>query len=51
MNHYLSIILFTPAAGALLILLINRQNGNAIRWVANIVALVGFVVSADLEAP
>jgi NADH-quinone oxidoreductase subunit M len=48
MNHYLSIILFTPAAGALLILLINRQNGNAIRWVANIVALAGFVVSLPL---
>jgi NADH-quinone oxidoreductase subunit M len=48
MNYYLSIILFTPAAGALLILLINRQNGNAIRWVANIVALAGFVVSLPL---
>src|SRR6266481_3721419 len=34
MNHYLSIILFTPLVGALLILLINKQNEIAIRWVA-----------------
>ena len=48
MNHYLSIILFTPAIGALLILLINKQNEHAIRWVANIAALLGFVVSVPL---
>ena len=48
MNHYLSIILFTPAIGALLILLLNKQNENAIKWVANITALVGFIVSVPL---
>src|SRR5712692_3595355 len=48
MNHYLSIILFTPLAGALLLLLINKQNENAIRWVANIVAFIGFLVSVPL---
>jgi NADH-quinone oxidoreductase subunit M len=48
MSHYLSIILFTPAIGALLILLINKQNERAIRWVANIAALLGFVVSVPL---
>src|SRR5258707_582914 len=48
MNHYLSIILFTPLVGALLILLINKQNENAIRWVANIAALAGFLVSVPL---
>src|SRR5467141_834515 len=48
MSHYLSIILFTPAIGALLILLINKQNESAIRWVANIAALLGFVVSVPL---
>ena len=31
MNYYLSIILFTPAIGALLILLMNKQNENAIK--------------------
>ena len=44
MNHYLSIILFTPLAGAFILLLVNKQNENAIRWIANIVALIGFVI-------
>jgi NADH-quinone oxidoreductase subunit M len=48
MSYYLSIILFTPLVGALVILLINKQNENAIRWVANIAALLGFVVSVPL---
>ena len=48
MNYYLSIILFTPLVGALVILLINKQNENAIRWVANIAALLGFLVSVPL---
>ena len=48
MSHYLSIILFTPLAGALLLLLVNKQNANAIRWIANIVAFIGFAVSVPL---
>jgi NADH-quinone oxidoreductase subunit M len=48
MNYYLSIILFTPLVGALLILLVNKQNENAIRWIANITALIGFAVSVPL---
>jgi len=48
MNYYLSIILFTPAIGALLILLMNKQNENAIKWVANLTALAGFLVSVPL---
>src|SRR6266436_5737628 len=48
MNNYLSIILFTPLAGALLLLLINKKNEDAIRWIANIVALIGFAVSVPL---
>jgi len=48
MNHYLSIILFTPLAGALILLLVNKQNENAIRWIANLVALIGFAVSVPL---
>jgi NADH-quinone oxidoreductase subunit M len=47
-NHLLSIILFTPLAGALILLLINKKNENAIRWVANIVTLIGFVISVPL---
>src|SRR5690348_15432031 len=48
MNHYLSIVLFIPLAGALLLLLVPKQNEDAIRWIANIVALIGFVVSIPL---
>ncbi len=48
MSHYLSIILFTPLAGALVLLFVNKQNEDAIRWVANIVAFVGFVISIPL---
>src|SRR5689334_18370795 len=47
-NHLLSIILFTPLVGALILLLINKQNENAIRWIANIVTLIGFVISVPL---
>src|SRR3990167_6011726 len=48
MNHYLSIILFPPLAGALLLLFVNRQNENAIRWIANVVAFIGFAISIPL---
>jgi NADH-quinone oxidoreductase subunit M len=48
MNHYLSIVLFTPLAGAALLLLVNKRNESAIKWIANVVALVGFVVSVPL---
>jgi NADH-quinone oxidoreductase subunit M len=48
MSHYLSIILFTPLAGALVILFVNKQNEDAIRWIANVVAFVGFAVSIPL---
>src|SRR2546423_553381 len=48
MNYYLSIILFTPLAGAVIVLLVNKQQANAIRWIANIVALIGFAISVPL---
>jgi NADH-quinone oxidoreductase subunit M len=48
MNYYLSLILFTPLAGALLLLLVDKQNENAIRWIANVTAVIGFVVSVPL---
>jgi NADH-quinone oxidoreductase subunit M len=46
--NYLSLILFTPLAGALVILLVNKQNENAIRWIANVVAFIGFAISIPL---
>src|SRR6202795_2602675 len=48
MNYYLSIILFTPLAGALILLLVDKRNENAIRWIANAVALIGFAISVPL---
>jgi NADH-quinone oxidoreductase subunit M len=48
MNHYLSIILFTPLVGALILLLVDKRNENLIRWIANIVAFAGFVISVPL---
>src|SRR4051794_34562726 len=48
MTYYLSIILFTPLAGAFIVLLVNKQNENAIRWIANVVAFLGFVISVPL---
>ena len=48
MSHYLSLILFTPLAGALLLLFVSKQNEDAIRWIANAVALAGFAVSVPL---
>src|SRR6187455_1796647 len=48
MNHYLSLLLFLPLAGALLLLFVNKHAENLIRWIANIVAFVGFVASVPL---
>jgi NADH-quinone oxidoreductase subunit M len=47
-NHILSIILFTPLVGAILLLFVPGENKNAIRWIANIFALAGLVVSIPL---
>jgi NADH-quinone oxidoreductase subunit M len=47
-NHILSIILFTPLLGAFLLLFVPSENKNAIRWVANIFAALGLLVSIPL---
>jgi NADH-quinone oxidoreductase subunit M len=47
-NHILSIVLFTPLVGALVLLFVPAANKNAIRWLANIFAFAGFVVSLPL---
>src|SRR3954451_22664052 len=47
-NHILSIILFTPLVGAILLLFVPKENKNAIRWMANIFAFAGFAVSLPL---
>ena len=47
-NHILSIILFTPLLGALVLLFVPRENEDAVRWIANIFALGGFLISLPL---
>src|SRR3954471_5919841 len=47
-NHILSIILFTPLVGALLLLFVPKENKDAIRWIANIFTLGGFLISLPL---
>jgi NADH-quinone oxidoreductase subunit M len=47
-NHILTIILFTPLLGALVLLFLPKENKHAIRYVANFFALAGFLVSLPL---
>src|SRR6476619_2512907 len=47
-NHILSIILFTPLVGAILLLFVPKENKDAIRWIANIFALGAFLISLPL---
>jgi NADH-quinone oxidoreductase subunit M len=47
-SHILSIILFTPLVGAILLLFVPKENKEAIRWIANIFALAGFLISIPL---
>jgi NADH-quinone oxidoreductase subunit M len=47
-THLLSVILFTPLAGALLLLLFPRRHETAIRLAANVFGVAGFAVSLPL---
>jgi NADH-quinone oxidoreductase subunit M len=47
-DHILSIILFTPLVGAVVLLFMPKENKNAIRWVGNLFALAGLAVSIPL---
>ena len=44
----LSLILFTPLVGAIVLLFVRRQSTDMIRWIANVVAGIGFFVSLPL---
>src|SRR5690348_12676761 len=48
MDHILSIILFTPLAGMLVLFFIPSSNARAIRLWANIAGFLGFAVSLPL---
>ncbi len=47
-NHLLSIVLFTPLAGAVLLLFVPQKRADAIRWIANAFAVAGFLISLPL---
>src|SRR6266540_2755999 len=49
-DHLLSIITYTPLAGAVVLLLVPafKRNHDAVRWFANAVGLLGFLVSLPL---
>ncbi len=44
----LSLILFTPLAGALVLLFVGKRQVDLIRWIANATAFLGFLVSLPL---
>jgi NADH-quinone oxidoreductase subunit M len=48
MDHILSIVLFTPLAGLLVLLFIPASNSRAIRLWANSASFIGFLVSLPL---
>jgi NADH-quinone oxidoreductase subunit M len=48
MDHILSIVLFTPLAGLLVLLFLPSANGRAIKLWANIASFAGFLVSLPL---
>ncbi len=47
-DHILSLVIFVPVAGALLMLLIDRANGSLIKWFALLVSLATFALSVPL---
>jgi NADH-quinone oxidoreductase subunit M len=44
----LSLVLFTPLVGAAVLLFVSKKQEDLIRWIANLVAFAGFVVSVPL---
>jgi NADH-quinone oxidoreductase subunit M len=48
MNNILNMVCYFPLAGMILIMFTKRENENAIRWIANITAFVGFLISIPL---
>jgi NADH-quinone oxidoreductase subunit M len=50
-EHILTAVLLTPTVGALLMILIPRQNAQAHRWMGNAFGLLGFLVSLPLVWP
>jgi NADH-quinone oxidoreductase subunit M len=48
MQHILSIVLFTPLVGLIVLLFIPGSNGRAVKLWANVASFIGFLVSLPL---
>ena len=48
MNNILNIVCYLPLAGMVVIMFTKRENEHAIKWIANITAFVGFLISIPL---
>jgi len=48
MRHILNTVCYLPLLGMLAIMFMKRENKTAIKWVANITAFLGFLVSVPL---
>ena len=48
MSNILNIVCYLPLVGLILIMFIRRENENAVKWIANITAFIGFLVSIPL---
>ncbi len=48
MSNILNIVCYLPILGMVVIMFMKRENENAIRWVANLTAFLGFIVSLPL---
>jgi NADH-quinone oxidoreductase subunit M len=48
MKNILNIVCYLPLVGMVVIMFTKRESENAIRWIANITAFVGFLVSIPL---
>ena len=47
-SSLLSLILFTPLVGALVLLFVPKRQEDVIRWIANLTVVIGFLVSLPL---
>jgi NADH-quinone oxidoreductase subunit M len=47
-DNILNIVCYLPLAGMILIMFMRRENESAIKWIANITAFIGFIVSIPL---
>ncbi len=44
-SHLLTYLLFTPVAGAIILLFFNKNKENAVRWFGLIVSTIAFIIS------